>query len=189
MLKKEARFTFKEKRKEISSIQKMKWDDLLLIEFQKINLPFLSAVLSYYPFSEQNEPETFTITDYLFFTNPDLLVCYPKIDRITSTLSAIVVEEEGEFINNSFGIPEPSGSEAIPPDYIDVVLVPLLAFDNRGFRVGYGKGFYDRFLKDCRQDCLKIGLSYFHPIDVIEDANQYDVPLDICITPQKIYVF
>ena len=70
-----------------------------------------------------------------------------------------------------------------------MVLVPLLAFDSKGYRVGYGKGFYDRFLKQCRNDCVKIGLSYFEPIDAINDAGEFDVPLDFCITPQKAYVF
>jgi len=69
------------------------------------------------------------------------------------------------------------------------VLVPLLSFDKKGFRVGYGKGFYDRFLMQCKSDCIKIGLSYFDPIDVIDDADEFDVPLDFCITPQKVYVF
>jgi 5-formyltetrahydrofolate cyclo-ligase len=67
--------------------------------------------------------------------------------------------------------------------------VPLLAFDEKGFRVGYGKGFYDRFLKQCKDGGIKIGLSYFNPIDTIEDAGEFDVPLNFCITPQKVYVF
>jgi 5-formyltetrahydrofolate cyclo-ligase len=60
-------------------------------------------------------------------------------------------------------------------------------FDRRGFRVGYGKGFYDKFLSECRADCLKIGLSYFEPIDEISDAQNFDVRLDCCITPKEIF--
>ena len=51
------------------------------------------------------------------------------------------------------------------------------------------KGFFDRYLKGCREDCIKIGFSYFEPLDSIDDANEFDVPLDFCITPQRIYVF
>lgn len=72
---------------------------------------------------------------------------------------------------------------------LDAVLVPLIAFDARGFRVGYGKGFYDRFLKTCRADCLKIGLSLFPPVEKIADTADFDVKLDACATPEKIWRF
>jgi 5-formyltetrahydrofolate cyclo-ligase len=75
------------------------------------------------------------------------------------------------------------------PQEIDLVIVPLLAFDEKGIRVGYGKGYYDRYLKDCREDCLKVGFSYFEAVERIEDADEFDVPLDFCITPNRIYVF
>lgn len=64
-----------------------------------------------------------------------------------------------------------------------MVLVPLLSFDRRGHRVGYGKGYYDRFLRKCRPDCQKVGLSIFEPIDEISDANENDEPLDAAVTP------
>lgn len=72
---------------------------------------------------------------------------------------------------------------------IDVVFVPLLAFDKTGHRVGYGKGFYDDFLAKCRPQTIKIGLSFFDAEDHIEDIYQGDIPLDYCITPNKIYKF
>jgi 5-formyltetrahydrofolate cyclo-ligase len=70
-----------------------------------------------------------------------------------------------------------------------MIIIPLLAFDEKGYRVGYGKGFYDRYLKECREDCLKIGLSYFEAVPSVDDAAEFDVPLDFCITPQRTYVF
>jgi 5-formyltetrahydrofolate cyclo-ligase len=72
---------------------------------------------------------------------------------------------------------------------IDVVFVPLLAYDTLGNRVGYGKGFYDTFLSECKPDVLKIGLSFFEPENIIEDLNQNDIKLDICINPSHIYRF
>jgi 5-formyltetrahydrofolate cyclo-ligase len=69
------------------------------------------------------------------------------------------------------------------------VLIPLLAFDRKGHRVGYGKGYYDRFLRTCRKDVVKIGFSYFDPVEKIEDASRYDVRLNYCITPNDIYRF
>jgi 5-formyltetrahydrofolate cyclo-ligase len=63
------------------------------------------------------------------------------------------------------------------------VVVPLLSFDKRGHRVGYGKGFYDRFLSECSRDCIKIGLSFFAPVEVIDDVNRHDVTLDLFVMP------
>ena len=70
-----------------------------------------------------------------------------------------------------------------------MVLVPLLNFDEEGNRVGYGKGYYDRFLAHCRPDCIKVGFSYFEPLDSIDDVHEYDIKLDYGITPGGIFVF
>jgi 5-formyltetrahydrofolate cyclo-ligase len=123
------------------------------------------------------------------FQNPGMQVAYPKTDISTSTIKAIVCDEDDAFECNAYNIPEPVSSQAVHPSEIDLVLLPLLAFDQQGYRVGYGKGFYDRFLQHCRKDCVKVGLSYFDAVPSIEDANEFDVPLDYCITPQKVYVF
>ncbi len=72
---------------------------------------------------------------------------------------------------------------------IDWVLVPLLAFDRRGHRVGYGKGFYDRFLAGCRSDARKIGLSLFAPVVAIDDIGSQDVALDAVVTPDRVWTF
>ena len=69
----------------------------------------------------------------------------------------------------------------------DLVIVPLLAFDKKGYRVGYGKGFYDRFLQNSKT--LKIGLSFFAPTEEIIDVHLNDVRLDKCITPAGIIEF
>jgi len=90
---------------------------------------------------------------------------------------------------NSWKIPEPAGSEIVAPEALDLVIVPLLCFDARGHRVGYGKGFYDRFLRKCRPDCIKAGLSFFPPIDSIDDVYDDDVPLNACITPTETFRF
>ena len=189
MLKKDARKLFQQKRAQLSAAEKMKMDDLLLIQFQKIDLPFLSLVLSYYPIDEKGEINTFILTDYLRFRNPGLSIAYPKINSAVNSMQAIVCDDEDEFEPNSYNILEPLSCEAVDPGMIDLAIVPLLAFDKQGYRVGYGKGFYDVFLKQCSDDCLKIGFSYFDPVDVIEDAAHFDVPLNFCITPQKAYVF
>ena len=93
------------------------------------------------------------------------------------------------MIENFFGIAEPAGGNKISPKEIDLVLVPLLAFDQKGYRVGYGKGFYDKFLSECRMDVIKIGLSFFEAEEQIADINQFDISLNYCVTPKRIYDF
>lgn len=189
MLKKEARYHFKQKRLTISQTDKMKWDDLLLIQFQSIEIPFLDCVFSFYPIEQNNEVNTFLITDYLHFKNPNLQICYPKTSLKDNTMQAIVCNADSIFEANEYNIPEPLDTETVDPTTIDLVIMPLLTFDEKGNRVGYGKGYFDRYLKECRDDCIKVGFSYFDPINSIDDANEFDVPLDFCITPQRIYVF
>ncbi len=189
MTKKQARQLYAKRRNELSATDRMRWDDLILINFQTLDLPFLDALLSFYPMEEKNEVDTFLLTDYLLFRNPSLQVCYPKTDFAAGTMQAIATGADAAFEGNAYNILEPTTGEIIPAEVLDLVIVPLLICDALGNRVGFGKGFYDRFLKNCRPDCLKIGVSYFEPIDAIEDAQAFDVPLDFCITPQKAYVF
>jgi 5-formyltetrahydrofolate cyclo-ligase len=188
MTKKEARKIFKEKRNAISESDRLKWDDLVLIQFQTLDLPYIDHVLSFYPIFENREINTFIITDYLHFKNPALNICYPKMIA-GNQMQAISCNADSVFEANEYGILEPLDTDSVDPIQLDMVIVPLLAFDERGYRVGYGKGYYDRFLKNCREDCLKVGFSYFEAVPYIEDAAEFDVPLDLCITPQRIYVF
>ncbi|MFN2438915.1 MAG: 5-formyltetrahydrofolate cyclo-ligase [Chitinophagaceae bacterium] len=189
MLKKEARKFYRQQRDLLSASDRMKNDDLILIQLQTVDLPFLSSVLSFYPIEEKAEINTFSITDYLRFRNPALQICYPKADIQTHSMKAVACYADTIFVANEYNIPEPVGDEFIDSKDLDLVLLPMLAFDKKGHRIGYGKGFYDRFLKECRHDCLKIGLSYFEPLDSINDAGEFDVTLDFCITPQQVYVF
>ena len=91
--------------------------------------------------------------------------------------------------NNHWGIPEPQSGIKINPDQIDVVFVPLLIFDKQGHRIGYGKGYYDRFLSKCKKDTIKVGLSYFDPVERIEDIQSHDVPINFGITKDRVYEF
>ena len=77
----------------------------------------------------------------------------------------------------------------VPVDLIDAVIIPLLAFDEKGNRVGYGAGFYDRFLRNCKTNVTKIGLSFFPPEKEEIETNHFDIKLTHCITPEKIYIF
>lgn len=189
MLKKEARKIYDKKRKEVSYTDRLKWDDLILIHFQTVEMPQLDAVFSFYPMEERNEINAFIITDFLRFRNPSLQICYPKMVIEEPNMEAIACHADTIFEANAINILEPLETTIIDPLDIDLVLVPMLVCDVKGNRVGFGKGYYDRYLSRCRPDCLKVGLSYFSPVDRIDDANEFDVPLDFCITPEKVYVF
>jgi len=189
MLKKDARNYYRNKRDSITPQEKLKWDDLLLIQFQSLDLPFVDCVLSFYPMEQNNEVDTFLITDYLHFRNPSMHLCYPRIDINDLSMEAVICSADSIFEANAFNIPEPVDTVIAKPADIDLVIIPMLICDQQGNRVGYGKGFYDRYLKLCREDCIRIGFSYFDPVDSIDDASEFDVPLDFCITPQRTYVF
>lgn len=189
MRKSEVRKTFIEKRSFLTMQEKMKYDDLLLIQLQATELPFITFLLSYWPMEDKNEPNTHLFTDYLGFLNPEIVVCYPKVDLSSFNMQSIQTNDDTRFIKNSYQIYEPQNGDVIKPAGLDMIFVPLLAVDKRGFRVGYGKGYYDRFLSTCRPNCLKIGFSYFEPLDAIEDTHEFDVPLDLCVTPTSVYVF
>lgn len=85
----------------------------------------------------------------------------------------------------AFRIEEPDGDEYLNPDDIELVVVPAVAYDRHGNRVGRGKGFYDRLLSRTR--ALKVGVAYdFQIFDDIE-AEHFDVPVDIVITETHVY--
>lgn len=121
-------------------------------------------------------------------TNTDTFrIALPKVED--ETMQAIEINEQTVLVKNKFGIEEPQQGNEIHPLDLDVVLVPLLAFDKQGFRVGYGKGYYDKYLKHVKQTTRIIGISYFNAEDSIDDIEPYDVPLTHCITPNQLYVF
>ncbi len=187
--KAEIRKQYKNLRSIISSKEKLKFDDLLLLQFQKIDYSSFETLFTYWPMAHQNEPNTLLFSSYLRHFVPNLQIAYPKSDFGTHEMNAVLIDEETVYSTNELGITEPKQGEFISPKTIDVVFVPLLVCDKNGFRVGYGKGFYDKYLAQCNDDIIKIGFSYFEPIDKIEDRNSFDVPLTYCITPDNIYEF
>lgn len=189
MLKKEARKYYRSQRNTLTDAQRDKLDDLLLIQFQTLSLPFMDHVLSYFPIETNNEVNTHLFTDYLLFGNPGLNILYPRTHIENVSMEAILTGANTKFEENPYNIYEPVAGEIISPEKIDMIFVPMLICDMKGQRAGYGKGFYDRYLKLCRPDSIKIGLSYFEPIESLDDTNEFDVPLNICITPQEVYVF
>jgi 5-formyltetrahydrofolate cyclo-ligase len=189
MTKNQLRTIYKNKRKSISESEKLKLDDLLLIQFQRFDYSRTGTMMSFWPMEQQAEPNVALMVRYLYFMLPELQVTYPLINASDFSMQAILTDEDTEFKTNTWGIPEPVGTITIPNQQLDLIFIPLLAFDQKGFRVGFGKGYYDRFLAKCKPGTIKLGFSYFEPVDQITDTNHFDVPLNYCITPQHIYEF
>ena len=189
MLKREARSVFKEKRMALSGNERGKLDDLLLIQFQTAELPFIETLLTYWPIEENNEPNTHLFTEFMRFRNPEVKVCYPKSNFEVGHMRAVITDIDTPFSKTIWNILEPQSNDEVKPEKMDMVFVPLLVFDKTGFRAGYGRGFYDKWLASCRPGCIKIGFSYFEPIESLDDRNEFDVPLNFAITPQNVYVF
>jgi 5-formyltetrahydrofolate cyclo-ligase len=189
MTKNELRKIYKDRRLALTGKERLRFDDLLLIHFQRLHLPPVTRVMSYWPLEHNAEPNTFLFSDFLEFRIPGLQLAFPKADFTTNTMQAVAVNDNTHYRKNKYGLAEPDEGDIIPPDRLDLIFVPLLAFDKKGYRVGYGKGFYDRFLKETNPKAVKLGLSYFEPEERIEDADEFDVPLTIGITPNSIYEF
>lgn len=187
MNKKQLRTLYRAKRADLGAGQREKMQDLMLIRFQQLEIAIPSVIMTYAPFEDEFDPQQ--VIDYCAFKNPVQMLSFPLIDPANSSMQSILVNDETNFAYNRYGIAEPVNGSVLIPEAIELVIVPLLAFDQTGNRVGYGKGYYDRFLKTCSRTALKIGFSYFDAVPLIEDSNEYDVRLDYCITPEKIYSF
>ena len=189
MNKQALRQEYKTRRANLHGHERVKMDDLILLQFQQFDYSSIQTVLSYWAIEGMAEPNTHLFSGYLRHMLPDLTIAYPISDTATLQMTAVTINEDTVYQTNQWGITEPKEGEVLDPQQIDLIFVPLLVCDKEGYRVGYGKGFYDRYLANCREDIVKIGLSYFEPIEKITDTNQFDVPLTYCITPQHIYEF
>lgn len=191
MKKEQIRTIYKDKRVALSPHIKEKLEDLMLIQFQQVAIDIPSLIMTYSPIKKFNEFDPQTITDYCYFKNPGQQLFYPVVIEHTDPpeIISVIVDDETVFKTNKYGIEEPVDGIDMFPSEIDLVIVPMLGFDKKGNRVGYGLGYYDRFLKLCRKDCIKIGFSYFDPVEQIEDTNKFDIKLDFGITPDAIYQF
>lgn len=149
----------------------------------------INLIHSFINDSTRNEVDTRLIRQVLQPKFSQLHWAAPRIIPGTRNMQHFVWDGATTFIPNRWGIdePDPISSQLLATQQIDAVLVPLLAYDSHGHRVGYGGGYYDRFLAECRPDTWKIGLSFFEPIDAISDINEWDIPLDVCVTPTAVH--
>lgn len=159
---------------------------LLIQNFPVDNWLWLHLFL---PILHQHEPDTWAIISEFLHEESTIKLAVPVVQADGRTLRHYHLAPDTQLVDNHWGIPEPVGATEVQPSQLDAVLVPLLAFDETGHRVGYGKGFYDAFLGQCRPDTLRIGLGLEPPVPRITDAWPGDVRLHACITPEQVWRF
>jgi len=154
-------------------------------QLKKLDIWKLQNYHIFISIEKNNELDTSLIINKLKSEQKSIIV--PKISN--NELFHVEINEKTEFSINEYGIIEPNNGNYFKIENLDIVFTPLLVFDLQGHRVGYGKGYYDRFLKLTNSNTLKIGLSLFDPIYQIEDINNNDIKLDYCITPTNVHKF
>src|SRR6218665_3431722 len=185
--KKELRIQYKNLRKALS------FDEIeersLAIANQLIQMPIWDKI--YYhvflPIEEHKEVNTEFVLHLLSGKDKEILIS--KSDFDTGKMTHFLLTDNTKIKKNEYNIPEPVDGIEVPSVKVEVVFVPLLAFDIFGNRIGYGKGFYDKFLAECKPETIKIGLSFFEAVNQIDDVFESDIKLDYCVTPEKVYQF
>jgi len=189
MLKRAIREQYLQKRLTLTRDKIQEYSARMIEQFSRLQLPEVNSLLSYYPLADRNEFNVAIAAELVKSRYAQVRIAWPRIETDMKTMEAYEVQADGLYAKNKFNILEPLNGQWLAPDKIDMVFVPLVAFDTRGYRVGYGKGFYDRYLARCRPNVVKTGFSFFDPLPIIEDINDFDVPLNFSITPSRIYEF
>lgn len=101
-------------------------------------------------------------------------------------LLAAQLPPDVELRSGPYDVPEPVGTECVDPRQLDAVIVPGVAFDLSGRRLGFGKGYYDRFLPALRPEAVKVGLVYDLQLVPEVPAGPNDVPVDIIVTESRV---
>ena len=185
-------------KKELREKYKAKMQVLNQIQIEEMSIAIANNVLKldiwdaiyfhvFLPIKTNNEVNTEFILHIL--QGKDKEIVMSKSDFGTLEMTHYLMTDNTKIKNNKYNIPEPIDGIQVPVSKIDVVFVPLLAFDKIGNRIGYGKGFYDKFLAQCRPETIKIGLSFFDSEQNIADVFESDVKLDFCANTNQIYKF
>ncbi|AMA50476.1 MULTISPECIES: 5-formyltetrahydrofolate cyclo-ligase [Flavobacterium] len=187
MNKKDLREKYKTLRKSLVFDEIM--NDSLNIANHCLDLPIWDKTYFhlFLPIEKQKEINTEFILQILSGRDKEVVVSKSNFE--TREMTHYLLTDNTQFQVNDYGIPEPVEGIEVPVSKINVVFVPLLAYDKKGNRVGYGKGFYDQFLSVCKPETIKIGLSYFDPEELISDVSTSDIMLDYCVTPFGVIQF
>ena len=190
MTKGDLRKSYLEKRLALTEAEYARFNERLCKTFfRSVNLSSVHVLHTFLPMRKFNEPDTGLIMDGIRRSFPTIQLSIPKVNDTTGTLENYFWEGPDQLVETKWGLAEPRHGVPTPTDKIDMVLVPLLVVDQHGYRVGYGKGYYDRFLSTCRPDCRTLGISFFPPIESISGIEWFDRKLDMALTPGQLFSF
>jgi 5-formyltetrahydrofolate cyclo-ligase len=181
------RTLYRQKRKALSSLQIEKLQKHMEQQFSIIDTSEISVAHVFLPIDKHREVNTWPLIKKLW--SNQIIVATSTTHFESKTMRHWRIGSQSTFTTNPLGILEPCSTQEVSSKEIDMAFVPLFSFDRYGHRVGYGQGFYDRFLDSCREDCCFIGLSFFDLGPDIEGLSKHDIPLHQCITPTKTYRF
>lgn len=190
MNKRELRKIYLDRRAALSA-EEVKEKSLRVAErfFDAFDLKKIDYFHGFLPIERFREIDTRLIFHRIWFEFANVETAVPRVNFEKDELESLKFTPVTELVLNAWMIHEPGHNELFACEKFDLILVPLLAYDRRGGRVGYGKGYYDKFLKNCRSGCTKVGLSYFPPEEAIDDLADHDIKLDYCLTPDETYKF
>jgi 5-formyltetrahydrofolate cyclo-ligase len=190
MTKQELRSIYLNKRRELSHDEvRDRSERIASIFFHQMDLSGVQFLHIFLPIKKNNEPDTWLIINQLKAEYPRMSIVLPKVNPTSQEIESHLFESEHDLETNAWGIPEPRNSRKVDARLIDMILIPMLCFDLKGNRVGYGKGFYDKFLSGSRGDAERIGISLFEAVDQITDIDSHDQPLHCCVTPNMLMTF
>lgn len=186
MLKAELRKKYIQKRKALSSDEAFLLSEKIFENFiHYFNPKEGEKVHVFIPILSRKEIDTQIFIQY--FLSHNIRVFVPKI--VGDKLINIEIFEDTLFETNSWGISEPVSNEDSQENDYHYVITPLLYCDEKGNRVGYGKGFYDGLFQGMSSVTKKIGVNYFDPDECIDDIWENDIPLDYLVTPTEVLSF
>ncbi|WP_035807071.1 5-formyltetrahydrofolate cyclo-ligase [Lunatimonas lonarensis] len=139
------------------------------------------------PIERLLEIDTGLLINRLFLEGKKLYTSVTDFDRQTMQTVLLAPDMKWKKDQQGISIPDPLVYEE-DEHLIDLVFVPLLAFDLEGYRIGYGMGYYDRFFSRIPQSVWRVGLSYFEPERLLP-REPHDVPLHACVMPNKWMYF
>ncbi len=185
--KKELRLKYKTLRKQLSENDIEEMSLAISNQLLKLDIWDKNYFHIFLPIENHKEVDTELILHLLSGKDKNILISKSNFE--TREMTHYLLTDNTKIKKNQYNIPEPVDGIEIPSKKIEVVFIPLLAFDKKGHRVGYGKGFYDKFLNECQAETIKIGLSFFEAEEEINDVHEGDMQLDYCVTPNKVYSF
>lgn len=174
---------------ELSEDERRSKNDAISAHLQKLDWSDCRYLHVYRAIHRYNEPDIADFITWVKVNQPRIHVVVSRSNPLDSSMTHYIWDGETRFEINKWGILEPIGGKPVGDRLLDVVLVPMLVADGKGNRIGYGKGFYDRFLAQCRPDVRTVGISYFDTLDETIEAGYWDVPLTSIVTPGGFYSF